>query len=162
MLEHLHKLFAHLAWADAHALQSLREAGDPAKPREIFAHIVGAELVWLARIEGRKAEVKVWPELSLYQCGIHAGKVREAYDRLLRGLDDDGLAREVSYINSAGNPFTNTVGDILLHVALHGSYHRGQVATLVRQGGAIPAPTDYIGFVRGAPAATRMDGAEQR
>ena len=29
-------------------------------------------------------------------------------------------------------------------------------------GGAVPAPTDYVHFVRGAPAATRMDGAEQR
>ncbi len=162
MLDHLHKLYAHLAWADAHALQAIREAGDPARARDLISHILGAELTWLARIEGRKSEVPVWPQLSLYQCGIHAGKVREAYDRLLATLDDDGLDREVSYVNSAGNSFTSTVGDILLHVALHGAYHRGQIAILVRDGGAVPAPTDYVHFVRGAPAATRMDGAEQR
>jgi uncharacterized damage-inducible protein DinB len=40
-------------------------------------------------------------------------------------------------------------------VALHGSYHRGQIALLVRAGGSTPAPTDYIAFIRGAPAATR-------
>ena len=83
MLDHLHKLYAHLAWADAHALQAIREAGDPARARELISHILGAELTWLARIEGRKSDVPVWPQLSLYQCGIHAGKVREAYDRLL-------------------------------------------------------------------------------
>jgi uncharacterized damage-inducible protein DinB len=49
------------------------------------------------------------------------------------------------------------VDDILLHVALHGSYHRGQVALLVREAANKPAPTDYIGFVRGVPAATRQD-----
>ena len=38
---------------------------------------------------------------------------------------------------------------------LHGAYHRGQIALLLREGGAEPAPTDYIAFVRGAPAATR-------
>jgi len=39
---------------------------------------------------------------------------------------------------------------------MHGCYHRGQVAMLIRDGGGTPAPTDYIAFVRGAPAATRQ------
>jgi hypothetical protein len=38
-------------------------------------------------------------------------------------------------------------------IALHGAYHRGQVALVVRGGGGEPASTDYIGFVRGVPAA---------
>jgi uncharacterized damage-inducible protein DinB len=44
---------------------------------------------------------------------------------------------------------------MLTHVAMHGSYHRGQIAAALRAGGDIPSPTDYIAFVRGAPAATR-------
>ena len=43
--------------------------------------------------------------------------------------------------------------DMLLQVVLHGCYHRGQVALVVRGAGAEPSPTDYIAFVRGAPAA---------
>ena len=78
-----------------------------------------------------------------------------SYDRLLDGLDEAALARNVHYTNSAGLEFDSTVGDILLHVALHGAYHRGQIALLVRAGGSAPAPTDYIQFTRGAPAATR-------
>lgn len=162
MLDHIRRLFAHLAWADAHALESIREAGNPARARELLAHILGCELVWLARIEGRKAEVPVWPDLSLYQCGIHAGRVREAYERYLALINEDDLATTVHYVNSTGNAFDSEVGDILLQVALHGSYHRGQIAILLREGGAVPSPTDYIGFVRGAPAATRMDGADHR
>lgn len=162
MLDHIRRLFAHLAWADAHALESIREAGNPARARELLAHILGCELVWLARIEGRKAEVPVWPDLSLYQCGIHAGRVREAYERYLALINEDDLATTVHYVNSAGNAFDSEVGDILLQIALHGSYHRGQIAILLREGGAVPSPTDYIGFVRGAPAATRMDGADHR
>ena len=162
MLDHIRRLFAHLAWADSHVLESIREAGDPPRPRELYAHITGAELVWLARIEGRKSEVPVWPELSLYQCGIHAGKVREGYQRLLGTLDEPDLGRMVHYVNSAGQAYDSEVGDMLLQVALHGSYHRGQIAQLIRGGGGVPSPTDYIGFVRGAPAATRMDGADHR
>jgi uncharacterized damage-inducible protein DinB len=45
----------------------------------------------------------------------------------------------------------------LLHVFLHSAYHRGQVSLMVRRSGGVPAPTDFIAFVRGAPTATRAD-----
>jgi uncharacterized damage-inducible protein DinB len=38
---------------------------------------------------------------------------------------------------------------MLAHVVNHGSYHRGQVTTLLRQlGAAPPKPTDMIAFYR--------------
>jgi uncharacterized damage-inducible protein DinB len=71
-------------------------------------------------------------------------------------LDEEDLERTVHYRNSAGAEFDTKISDILLHVALHGSYHRGKVAAALRHAGAQPAATDYIGFVRGVPAATRQ------
>jgi uncharacterized damage-inducible protein DinB len=65
----------------------------------------------------------------------------------------------VHYRNSAGDEFDNAIEDILVHVAMHGSYHRGQITMLVRDAGAEPQPTDYIAFVRGAAAATRASVA---
>lgn len=156
MTNHFESLFAHLAWADEHVLQSLRDGGEDAPHAlELFAHILGAELTWLARIEGRRSDVAVWPDLSLGECAALASRVCASYDRLLDTLDDAALARMVHYRNSAGAEYDSTVGDILLHVALHGSYHRGQIALLVRADGSAPAPTDYIAFRRGAPAASR-------
>jgi uncharacterized damage-inducible protein DinB len=70
-------------------------------------------------------------------------------------LGPSDLPRGVTYKNSAGQEFTSTLEDILLHVCLHGSYHRGQIAWALRRGGGVPMPTDYIAFTRGAPAATR-------
>ncbi len=156
MTDYLDKLFAHLAWADEHALQSLRDGGDDVvQAHELLAHILGAELVWLSRIEGRRPEIAVWPDLTLDECAALARRVCTSYERLLDGLDEAALARNVHYTNSAGLEFDSTVGDILMHVALHGAYPRGQIALLVRAGGSTPAPTDYIQFTRGAPAATR-------
>ena len=37
---------------------------------------------------------------------------------------------------------------VLTHVALHGSYHRGQIAALIRSGGDEPINTDYIMWLR--------------
>jgi uncharacterized damage-inducible protein DinB len=75
------------------------------------------------------------------------------------------LDRPVTYVNSNGDTFTSLAGDIVLHLCLHSTYHRGQVSLLVRDGGGEPAPTDYIAFVRGAAAASqrrRAGGTEAR
>ena len=79
----------------------------------------------------------------------------KAFHACVAALQPTDLDRGVTYRNSAGEEYTSTVEDILLHVALHGAYHRGQIARALRQGGAVPEPTDYIAFTRGAPAATR-------
>ena len=68
-------------------------------------------------------------------------------------LRDEHLTRLVAYMTSQGRSFETAIGDILLHVALHSQYHRGKVNLLLRQSSAAPAPVDFIGFVRGVPAA---------
>jgi uncharacterized damage-inducible protein DinB/MOSC domain-containing protein YiiM len=157
MMDALRRLAAHLRWADQRVLAALRRtAAPPARARELYLHVLGAEEVWLARIEGRPPLAAVWPELSLEDAGALAARTHDALDRLIAGLDAAGLAREVAYTNSAGQAFRTPVGEILLHVCLHGVNHRGQISQLLRQAGADPVPTDYIEFVRGVPAATRQ------
>lgn len=117
--------------------------------------MLAAEHVWLARLKGETPRHPVWPTLTLEEC---AGLV-QANQRQLIGyigaLSAADLPRGVTYKNSAGQEFTSSIEDILLHVCLHGTYHRGQIAWALRKGGGVPMPTDYIAFVRGAPAATR-------
>ncbi|PYO45862.1 MAG: hypothetical protein DMD72_14120, partial [Gemmatimonadetes bacterium] len=76
--------------------------------------------------------------------------------KIVEAITGDALERGITYRNSAGDQFTSTLEDILTHVMMHGSYHRGQVASLIRAAGDTPSPTDYIFFARGAPAATRQ------
>jgi uncharacterized damage-inducible protein DinB len=146
-----------MAWADRRALEALREAGGTSElAHSELAHVLGVEHVWLARLEGRQASVAVWPTLSVDECETLARETRAGFRAFLDRQDDASLERTVHYRNSAGREFDSKVSDILLHVALHGSYHRGKVAAALRASGAEPAPTDYIGFVRGVPAATRQ------
>lgn len=153
-------LYDHLAWADARALEALRAmpAGAPetARALTIYAHVAAAAHVWASRLEGRAPAHPVWPTLTLDQATALAAESTAVLRALAARLGPAELAREVSYRTSAGQPFTNTVGDILAHVALHGAYHRGQLALLARQGGGTPAATDYIFYARDAAApATR-------
>jgi uncharacterized damage-inducible protein DinB len=109
----------------------------------------------MSRIRGEAARYAVWPALDLDGCAALARETHAALESLAASLDERALARPVTYRNSAGDEFTSTVEDMLLQVALHGSYHRGQIARDLRRSGATPLATDYIAWARGAPAATR-------
>ena len=156
MKDHFTMLFKHVEWADARVLESLRSAQNPQRRgQELYAHILGSEHVWLSRINGTTPRVDVWPVLKLDECERLGKENIGAFNGLVSLLTPDLLKKPITYRNSAGDQFTSTVEDILTHVAMHGSYHRGQIAAALRAGGDIPSPTDYIAFVRGAPAATR-------
>jgi uncharacterized damage-inducible protein DinB len=153
-VNHIRSLIDHMEWADARVLASLRQPGIPARALQLYAHILGAEHVWLTRLEQRERDLPVWPTLTVEECETVARDNARGFRAYVDRLTSDDLRRTVHYRNSAGLEFDSGVEEILLHVAMHGSYHRGQVTLLVRDAGAEPAPSDYIAFVRGVPAAT--------
>ena len=156
MKEHFTKLFKHLEWADARVLGSLRAARNPQQRNlELYAHILGSEHVWLSRINGAAPSFAVWPMLTLDECERLSRDNVNAYNDLVSGLTPSLLQKPITYKNSAGDQFTSTIEDILTHVTMHGAYHRGQIAASIRASGDTPTATDYIAFIRGAPAATR-------
>lgn len=58
------------------------------------------------------------------------------------------LKKKISYKNSRGERFENSVRDILFHVINHSTYHRGQIATDCKLHGMTPLATDYIFYKR--------------
>ena len=156
LTDHFAKLVNHLEWADQRVLQSLRSAQHaPPKALDFYAHILGSEHTWLSRINGTAPQLVVWPKLGLDECEKVAAQNVVGLRAVISSLTGDSLEQGITYRNSAGDQFTSTLEDILTHVMMHGSYHRGQIASLIRAGGDMPAPTDFIFFARGAPAATR-------
>ncbi|MEO5590271.1 MAG: DinB family protein [Gemmatimonadaceae bacterium] len=152
-MSHVAKLIEHLAWADERVLASLRQA-DTVLPAALglHAHILGAEHVWYCRIRGSPPKVAVWPELSLDECAQLATTNAADWRGLVAGLSDGDLESLITYRNSSGVEFTTSLEDILIHVGMHGAYHRGQVAAMLRSAGETPSPTDYIQWVRGVLA----------
>ena len=149
------RMWAHVVWADELLWSALatERAGDASVWRE-YPHIIGAEEVWLARVEGRVPKIPVWPELSRDELRTAREEIVPGYTRYLDNLSAASLDSDIHYVNTKGIAFTTKLGDILVHVALHGQYHRGKINLLLRQGNVEPVPADYIAFVRGAPAAT--------
>jgi uncharacterized damage-inducible protein DinB len=154
----IQRLADHCLAADAALAESLHAAATvPDTVVREYAHILGAEETWLARIEGRTARAAIWPSGSLGEVLQLRRLVSDSYRAYFAQLGNADLAHMVEYRNSAGISFSTSVGDILLQVMLHGQYHRGKVNLLLRQSDLPPVPTDYIAFVRGVPAATQAD-----
>jgi len=70
------------------------------------------------------------------------------WEDYLDDLAPADLSREIAYVNSKGEPWKTTVADVLDHVLLHSSYHRGQIASHLRAAGLEPAYTDFVHAAR--------------
>ena len=139
------RLFTYDAWANREALASIRSAGEPERPAKLLAHIIAGNWLWLSRMRREKSPMDVWPELSLEQCAAEISKLEDEWQKFLRTAD---LSVQSSYQNSKGEQFSSRNGDILMHVVVHGAYHRGQIAAAVRSSGSEPAYTDFIHCIR--------------
>lgn len=149
---HLLRLLDHLEWSNRRALEAVREAGEERALR-VLSHLLAAERVWLRRLEtGDSSDLEIWPELDIEACADRLTRNVEACRRHLRSMSPEDLDGRVTYRNSEGRrEFHTPAGEILLHVMLHGSYHRGQIARRLREAGEEPVNTDFITFVREEP-----------
>jgi|KBSSwiStaDraftv2_1062776.scaffolds.fasta_scaffold116096_3 uncharacterized damage-inducible protein DinB len=148
-MQRLRRLLAYDDWANRETLAALRAAGSaPAKSSKVLAHVIGAERLWLDRLKRAKPKVAVWPDLSLDRCRDEIAELDKAWEDYLDDLAPEDLERTIDYVNSKGESWSSTVNDVLTHVLLHSAYHRGQIASELRDAGCEPAYTDFIHAVR--------------
>lgn len=150
LLAKVREIWEHVFWADARLLKTIRASGAPPEALREYIHIIGAEELWLSRLERRAPRSPVWHEGSMAEAQALRETVEVGYRAYLAGLGGADMVEPVAYTNSAGAWFASAVGDILVHVALHGQYHHGKLNLLLRQAGHVPAAVDDIAFVRGA------------
>jgi uncharacterized damage-inducible protein DinB len=136
-------------WANREVLRHLqRESSPPARCVAWFAHVLGAQSVWLARLEGERSALEVWPTLTLDELEPNLARLREAWSGYLARIAPADLGRSLSYVTTRGERCSSRVEDVLTHVLLHGAYHRGQIASELRQEGLTPPATDFVHATR--------------
>lgn len=119
---------------------------------KLLSHIYNAQQVWLSRI--RPNFVPQVPGIwDVYHLGDLEIKLEESEKSWLRFLEslpriDKVFSEEILYVNSKGERFQSTLHDILFHLINHGTHHRAQISTLLRQHQITPPATDYIFWVR--------------
>jgi uncharacterized damage-inducible protein DinB len=113
----------------------------------LMGHVVAAQFLWLHRIKGLPPpDVKLWGEYSLEQLATLAEKAGREWLEFVESTEN--FDRQMTYKNYVGEPYTNNVEMIMIHLVNHSSYHRAQIAMLLRQKGFEPINTDFITYDR--------------
>ena len=158
-------LYDYNAWANRRHLEAagkvtteefLRPMGSSfGSLRDTLGHIYGAEWIWLERFQGRSPATL--PDLTQFQ---DVPSLREKWiegeGRLLDfvgKLTQADLDRVMEYKTLKFGVYRNPLWQSMQHLVNHGTYHRGQVTTLLRQLGAQPILTDLMHYYRERPVA---------
>ncbi len=156
----IQQLYDYNAWANRRSLAAAEKlkAEEFTRPlgssfssvRDTLAHIYGAEWIWLERFQGRSPAAL--PNVREFE---DQASLRERWleqeQRLLAfvgGLTQSDLDRELEYKTLKFGVYRNPLWQSMQHVVNHGTYHRGQVTTMLRQLGAQPILTDLMHFYR--------------
>jgi uncharacterized damage-inducible protein DinB len=125
--------------------------------RDTLVHLFSAEWIWCARWKGESPQMMLdpttFPDVASIRAAWkdHERKVRA----ILAQLGEHGITRAIEYQTMNGVAQAQPFWQMLQHVVNHGSYHRGQVTTMLRQlGAAPPKSVDLIAFYRERRAPT--------
>lgn len=115
------------------------------KAMKLFNHLLNAHHIWNARIACQPSTRGVWELMDTNDLKAF-DKIN--YEQTIDLLDRNALSKMIQYTTSNGQTFTNSVRDILFHIINHSTYHRGQIATAMKQEGIAPIVSDYIFYKR--------------
>jgi len=148
MKEYFLKLYQYNAWSNDRVLQCLhRQKVSDEKILSVMGHVVAAQFLWLHRIKGLPPpDVKLWGQYSLAQLVPLASEAGKQWLEFVKMTDN--FNRELTYTNYVGEAYVNNVEIIMIHLVNHSSYHRGQIAMLLRQKEFEPVNTDLITYDR--------------
>ncbi|MBY0434959.1 MAG: DinB family protein [Cyclobacteriaceae bacterium] len=157
----IHQHLAYTVWANEKLSAKLHTLDEKLLKTELVGsfpsiektllHMWNAELIWLSRLKG--SNPSVWPltDFSGGKTELLNGLVQSSKD-VLAFIESSGpafLQSKIQYKTIKGDSFENEVEELLFHLVNHGTYHRGQITTMLRQLGITDPPsTDIIFYLR--------------
>lgn len=119
--------------------------------RDTVAHICNAERIWITRLKNEAAQ-----GLQKADSLLDFSAVRNEWEKLgfemreeLARLGPEGMELSIEYQDLKGENQLDAVWQMLQHMVNHGTYHRGQITTMLRQLDATPPKSmDLIAFYR--------------
>ena len=148
MKKYFMKLYQYNAWANKRVIECLtRQRVQDEKILRLMGHILVAQFLWLHRIKNLPPpDLKLWGDYELEQLVSMSERAGKEWLDFVARTDD--FNREMTYKNYVGDPFTNNVEMIMIHVVNHATYHRAQIAILLPPKGYHAVNTDFITYDR--------------
>lgn len=140
------------------AIEGLTEKQQQAEVRSSFGslqqtvlHIWNTESIWWQRINLQQSITGPAENFRGIMKDVSIGLLEQnkQWQEWISSIPEPMLQHELIYYNSKKEKFKQPVFQILLHLFNHGTYHRGQVVTILRQLEADKIPsTDFIVWSR--------------
>lgn len=156
MLETIRLLFDYTRWADARMHEAVSKLGPDQwtkdlgsslkSARDTVVHVVSAQWIWISRWKGETPQ-GMWNPADFPTPASIRERGAALAEQLLSFVEEQtepSLAKPLAYKNLKGESMSYPLGQLMLHVVNHSTYHRGQVTTLLRQLGAQPLSTDLV------------------
>ncbi|MBX7041398.1 MAG: damage-inducible protein DinB [Ignavibacteria bacterium] len=147
MKEHFAGLLKYDHWANNVIMDAFDEDA-PAKAVTLMSHIFNACDIWADRLSGIIPQIHPWAhtELTMFRDRLEltTGKL----DLYISTVDNKMLFAGIKYLNTKGEEFKSTPAEILTHLFNHSTYHRGQIAMLLKEKYGTAPVTDYIHYSR--------------
>ncbi len=148
-------------WAD-HALyaavgQALDRLGkdDASAMLRVLDHMHAVDRIFQHHLQGRPHGFQAARSETMPEFGALADSMRSVddwYVSYVRGLTEDDVAQPVEFVFTSGKPARLTRGQIILHVCLHGTYHRGNAGAVLLLRGLAPSRESLTDFLLDAAA----------
>jgi uncharacterized damage-inducible protein DinB len=151
-------------WADRGLYAAVTRDFDRLSPEEsaimlrILDHIHTVDRIFQHHLQGvphrfRAARSENLPRLDALEQS--AKEVDDWYASYVDSLADSDFDQPVDFIFTSGKPARMRRSEIILHVCLHGTYHRGNAGAVLQLKGLTPSRdsiTDYLEDTKGEPA----------
>jgi uncharacterized damage-inducible protein DinB len=160
-LDDVQTLLDYHYWARDRVLAAVEPLTDEQRTRDMgssfrsihdtLVHLYSAEWAWYSRWNGVSPTALLdpagFPDLAALRA--RWAELERQVRSFVEAAGEDGMARVYEYKSLAGAVGRSELRQMVQHFVNHGSYHRGQITTMLRQMGATPAKSlDLIAFLR--------------
>ncbi|EIJ80563.1 DinB family protein [Bacillus methanolicus PB1] len=108
-------------------------------------HLYAVESMWIQRIQGYN--FSALPETTFENIPQAREAFSEVHNQYLVASNEEEN-KLINYQNTKGQTFCNQLWDIFIHIVNHGTYHRGNITSMLRQLGERGISTDFIVYLR--------------
>jgi uncharacterized damage-inducible protein DinB len=167
-LSTLERVFSYKAKANEEILAAMRQFDDASPAKEIairvLNHTYAVDRIFAANL--RHAEHGYTspnpgqaPSLEELSAAI---KISDRwYVDYVSHLDAAQLAERIDFTFTDGLPARMSREEMLMHVTVHGEYHRGQISLIMMQNSITPPGDGFTSFLHKSEASTRRRPSEQ-
>jgi uncharacterized damage-inducible protein DinB len=117
--------------------------------RDTLVHLAWAEWLWAKRWQRNSPQVRATPDQfpTCESVRSYMKDVEEAQQRIFEHGQPDVMTVRIRYTNLKQEVWEYTLEQMVHHLTMHSAYHRGQLATLLRQMDVVPPTTDYLVYL---------------